>query len=88
MTNGCLPSHQHSKSRGPGRTDEPRTCWCAGDCRGEVVASCGDWRQPSPHCDELREVYRWILWLLASGRSPLGVQRRAAGGTATADTFL
>ncbi|MFC1642201.1 radical SAM protein [Myxococcota bacterium] len=39
-----------------------RTCpfryWCAGDCRGEVVASCGDWRQPSPHCAESREVYR------------------------------
>lgn len=51
-------------------------CWCAGDCRGEVLALRGNWRDPSPHCAELREVYCRILWLLASGRCPIGVQRR------------
>lgn len=38
--------------------------WCAGDCRGEVLAVTGDPAAPSPHCAELRAVYRELLWLL------------------------
>jgi radical SAM protein with 4Fe4S-binding SPASM domain len=46
-----------------------RTCpfrrWCAGDCRGEVVATTSDPAAPSPHCNSLRTMYKRILWRLA-----------------------
>jgi radical SAM protein with 4Fe4S-binding SPASM domain len=46
--------------------------WCAGDCRGEVLALGGDPHAPSPHCAELRAVYTELLWLTATGRLPFG----------------
>ncbi len=46
--------------------------WCAGDCRGEVLALTGDPHAPSPHCAELRQVYTELLWLTAAGRLPMG----------------
>lgn len=39
--------------------------WCAGDCRGEVIAVSKDPHAPSPHCAELRRMYKKILWMLA-----------------------
>ncbi|MBN1609431.1 MAG: radical SAM protein [Polyangiaceae bacterium] len=65
----------------------PFRYWCAGDCRGEVEALGGNSADPSPYCSELRTVYRRILWLLASGRCPIGQQARVAEGTRTTDTF-
>ncbi len=67
--------------------DCPFRYWCAGDCRGEVVALGGDGTEPSPYCRELRAVYRRILWLLASGSCPLGQQIQVTGGARTTDTF-
>ena len=46
--------------------------WCAGDCRGEVMALTGDPHAPSPHCAQLRAVYTELLWLTAAGRLPFG----------------
>ncbi len=46
--------------------------WCAGDCRGEVIALGGEPGDPSPHCAELRAVYTELLWLTASGRLRIG----------------
>ncbi len=46
--------------------------WCAGDCRGEVLALTGDPTAPSPHCGELRAVYTELLWLTAAGQLPVG----------------
>jgi radical SAM protein with 4Fe4S-binding SPASM domain len=46
--------------------------WCAGDCRGEVLALTGDPAAPSPHCAQLRAVYAELLWLTAAGRLPFG----------------
>ena len=65
----------------------PFRYWCAGDCRGEVMALGGRPGDPSPHCAELRDVYRRILWLLSSGQCPLGRQPVAPGGARTTDTF-
>ena len=61
--------------------------WCAGDCRGEVLALTGDTTAPSPHCDELQDVYKEMLWLIASGDVPLGVAESGPNGKATIDTF-
>ena len=66
----------------------PFRYWCAGDCRGEVLATCGDPLEPSPHCEQLIEVYRRILWLLATDQSPLGARRVVADGTQATETFL
>ena len=41
--------------------------WCAGDCRGEVMALTNDPAAPSPHCTELRKLYKEMLWLIADG---------------------
>jgi radical SAM protein with 4Fe4S-binding SPASM domain len=46
--------------------------WCAGDCRGEVLAVSGDPFRAAPHCRELRRVYPRLLWLLATGDPRLG----------------
>jgi len=62
--------------------------WCAGDCRGEVLAVGADLAEPSPHCDELRKMYLRILWLLADGDARLGAQRDLGDGRQTADTFV
>ena len=62
--------------------------WCAGDCRGEVLALTGDPTAPSPHCEELQEVYTEMLWLISGGDVPLGVMSSGRSGKATVDTFL
>ena len=54
--------------------------WCAGDCRGEVLALTGDPAAPSPHCAELRAVYAELLWLTAAQRLPLGERATLADG--------
>jgi radical SAM protein with 4Fe4S-binding SPASM domain len=54
--------------------------WCAGDCRGEVLALAGDPGGPSPHCKELRTVYTELLWMIATDQSPLGERARLADG--------
>ena len=41
--------------------------WCVGDCRGEVLALTGDPLAKAPHCEELKNLYLQILWLLADG---------------------
>jgi uncharacterized protein len=46
--------------------------WCAGDCRGEVLALTGDPYASSPHCEELQQVYTQMLWLISEGKAPLG----------------
>ncbi len=54
--------------------------WCAGDCRGEVLAISGDPHGPSPHCVQLRQVYKELLWLMAAERCPLGERARLPDG--------
>jgi radical SAM protein with 4Fe4S-binding SPASM domain len=39
--------------------------WCAGDCRGEVLATGGARGAPSPHCCELKQIHLRALWLAA-----------------------
>ncbi len=56
--------------------------WCAGDCRGEVLALTGDPTAPSPHCTQLRAVYTELLWLTATGRLPFGERATLADGRA------
>ena len=69
-----------------------RTCpfrhWCAGDCRGEVLALTGDPLAPSPHCGELRETILEILWLIADGDERLGTVRTDSKGRRAEDAFL
>ncbi len=68
------------------RYDDCRSCafrrWCAGDCRGELLARGGSASGRAPHCAELQRVYRRILWLLADGDPrvlSLGRPRDGAG---------
>ncbi len=65
----------------------PFRYWCAGDCRGEVLAASGDPAEPSPHCDELRQVYEQLLWLLADGDLRLGATEQLQNGQRVPDTF-
>lgn len=65
----------------------PFRYWCAGDCRGEVLVASGDGAEPSPHCDELRQVYERLLWLLADGDERLGATERLHHGQRVPDTF-
>jgi radical SAM protein with 4Fe4S-binding SPASM domain len=62
--------------------------WCAGDCRGEVLAATGDPLGPSPHCEELRTVIKEMLWLAAENDGRLGGGSDQMGTTAPEDTFL
>lgn len=39
--------------------------WCAGDCRGEVLAVAGKTDAPSPHCAEMRAVLADMMWMVA-----------------------
>jgi radical SAM protein with 4Fe4S-binding SPASM domain len=39
--------------------------WCAGDCRGEVLAAGLGSSAPSLHCEELKKVHLRALWLAA-----------------------
>jgi radical SAM protein with 4Fe4S-binding SPASM domain len=61
--------------------------WCAGDCRGEVLAATSDPLAPSPHCEELKEVMRRMLWLIASGRTGLGASKTLADGRRPEDLY-
>jgi len=65
----------------------PFRYWCAGDCRGEVLAASGDPLEPSPHCEQLRKVYEQVLWLLADGDERLGANERLGDGRRVADQF-
>jgi radical SAM protein with 4Fe4S-binding SPASM domain len=56
-------------SRYPQCVKCPFKRWCAGDCRGEVLATTDNPYAPSPHCDELKQMYTVILWRLAEGDS-------------------
>lgn len=68
-----------------------RTCafryWCAGDCRGEVLATTGDPAAPSPHCEELQRLFPRMLWLIADGDQRLGTQPRLPDGKLPTDAF-
>ena len=61
--------------------------WCAGDCRGEVLAITGDPADPSPHCEQLRLIYQQMLWLIADGDQSLGMRERLQDGQRVADQF-
>jgi radical SAM protein with 4Fe4S-binding SPASM domain len=65
----------------------PFRYWCAGDCRGEVVAVEGDPHAPSPHCDELRQTYKRMLWMIADGATSLGTTRDLEDGRRVDDLF-
>lgn len=60
------------------RYDHCRDCafrhWCAGDCRGEVMAVHGDPQTRSPHCVEHQAILRQMMWLIADGDKRLGMQ--------------
>lgn len=43
--------------------------WCAGDCRGEVLASTGDPWAPARNCEDLQKCFLEMLWL-AAGDNP------------------
>lgn len=68
-----------------------RTCtfryWCAGDCRGEVLATAGDPLAPSPHCQELQDVIKEMLWLTASNDERL-CSLVTPNAKSAEDTFL
>lgn len=51
--------------------------WCAGDCRGEVLALTGDPEGPSPHCEELQKMFTRLMWIAADGGAPFGGGARA-----------
>lgn len=56
--------------------DCPFRYWCAGDCRGEVLALTGSRSAPSPHCAELKRLFVRLLWLLADqdGFNPASIK--------------
>jgi len=68
-----------------------KTCpfryWCAGDCRGEVLAHSGDPLEPSPHCDELRKMYVEMIWLIADNDQSLGTTRDLGAGRRPEDQY-
>jgi radical SAM protein with 4Fe4S-binding SPASM domain len=62
--------------------------WCAGDCRGEVLAMFKKPTAPSPHCKSLRKMYKQILWRLALGDSKLGGLLQESPRHSAKNTFL
>ena len=62
--------------------------WCAGDCRGEVLATMGDATAESPHCQELQQMFRQMLWLIAQGDTRLGTAPEPAHGKAAREIFV
>jgi hypothetical protein len=40
-----------------------KSYWCAGDCRGEAVATTGDPLAASPYCTDLRQCLTELFWL-------------------------
>lgn len=46
--------------------------WCAGDCRGEVVALGKNKLSPSPHCQEYQKMYLQMFWDISKERSLSG----------------
>jgi radical SAM protein with 4Fe4S-binding SPASM domain len=67
--------------------DCPFGYWCAGDCRGEVLSITGDPLAPSPHCEELKQVMKDMLWLIAEGNTHLGTTSQLANGKRIGDLF-
>jgi radical SAM protein with 4Fe4S-binding SPASM domain len=61
--------------------------WCAGDCRGEVRALTGDPLEAPPHCGELFEMHKRMLWLLAENDDRLGTRPSLPGGRRASDAF-
>ena len=68
--------------------DCPFSHWCAGDCRGEVLAVSGDPAAPSPHCKEQRAMYTRMLWHIADGDPRLAGLPERPAGKAAKDTFM
>ncbi|MCP4676673.1 MAG: radical SAM protein [Deltaproteobacteria bacterium] len=62
--------------------------WCAGDCRGEVLALTGIQTAPSPHCEQLFRMYTRILWLIAQGDTRLNNMAANSNRKDVKDTFL
>lgn len=52
----------------------PVRAWCAGDCRGEVLAVHGDAAGPAPHCAEMRQLVPRLMWLIADDDPRLGAR--------------
>ncbi|MCP4600318.1 MAG: radical SAM protein [Proteobacteria bacterium] len=61
--------------------------WCAGDCRGEVLAITGDPTAASPHCEQLLKMYTRMLWLIAKNDPRLASIPKNPSGKAAKDTF-
>lgn len=57
-------------------------CWCAGDCRGEVLSVTGDPLAPSPRCKQIRESFLKILWHLTNSGAVPSVERDRVRGCA------
>ncbi len=62
--------------------------WCAGDCRGEVLATTGNPLAPSPHCEALKQMYTEILWRLATGDAHVGGLLRGPSVHNAGNTYL
>jgi len=64
--------NQYHVSRYSKCTKCPFKRWCAGDCRGEVLANTNDPHAASIHCQSLKKMYLRILWLLADDDPRIG----------------
>jgi radical SAM protein with 4Fe4S-binding SPASM domain len=73
------------------RYRECRECavrhWCAGDCRGEVLALTGDPAAPAPFCSSLRQLIIELFWRIADGDVSLGTRRDSSDGRRVEDQF-
>lgn len=57
--------------------DCPVRTWCAGDCRGEVLALTGRANGPAPHCQEMKRLVPALMWLIADGDPRLDAPSQA-----------
>jgi mycofactocin biosynthetic radical S-adenosylmethionine protein MftC len=57
-------------------------CWCAGDCRGEILSVTGDPLAPSPRCKQISENFLKILWHLTNSGAVSAVERERVHGCA------
>jgi len=55
----------------------PVRTWCAGDCRGEVLAATGQAHGPAPHCQEMKRLVPTLMWLIADEDPRLGAPSAA-----------
>ena len=78
---------RYQVARYPSCTSCPFRHWCAGDCRGEVLATTSDPLAPSPHCEQIQEVMKRMLWLIAEGRTGLGSSRTLKDGRRPEDLY-